>query len=86
MATLKERLAALETENDAAKPLHVQFGKDIVDLKDRTARIETKVDRLLENGSQKPAAWSERAKAYCVPAIGGGGLIAVLLLLLEMLG
>ena len=85
MATLKERLAALETENDAAKPLHVQFGKDIVDLKDRTARIETKVDRLLENGSQKPVALMDKAKAVGTPLISGGGFVAILMLLLDRL-
>ena len=86
MVTLKERVATLEAENEAAKPLHERFQDNFDDLNDRTARIETKVDRILENGVRKPVAWSERVKSTAVPAVSGGGLIAVLLVLLERLG
>lgn len=75
----------LETENAAAKPLHERFQENLDDLNDRTARIETKVDRLLENDREKPVTLANRAKAVGAPAVGGGGVIAVLLLLLERL-
>lgn len=73
----------LETENRAAAPLHDRFQQNLDDLNDRTARIETKVDRLLENGREKSLA--SRARAYGAPAVGGGGLIAVILVVLERL-
>jgi len=83
MPTLPERVATLETENKAAKPLHERFQINLDGLNDRTARIETKVDRLLENGRPRAVAWPERIKASALPLGSGGGLVGLLWLALE---
>ena len=80
--SVEERLATLEAENDAAKPMHAQFQADISELKVGVAKIQTTMEILVTNGHQK---WSERAKASIVPLGSGGGLMGLAWLLLEKL-
>ena len=81
--SVEERLAVIEEQNRVATPLHNQFGKDIAELKAGQVEIQTTLKLLVTNGHTK--AWTERIKSYGVPATSGGGLIAVLMLILEKL-
>lgn len=79
---LAQRVAKLEAENDMAKPLHDRFQKNLDGLNDRTARIETKVDRLLDgkgNGKGN-GGWGvkQTITQSAIPFAGMGGLLFLL--------
>ena len=81
--TLKERIATLEEQNDAAKPLHAEFRDDIKALKAGQVEIQTTLKLLVTNGHQKTIAWAEKAKSSVVPLGSGGGVIGLVWFLLE---
>ena len=77
-----ERIARLETENEAAKPLHEQFRQDIAELKAGQAEIQTTLRLLLGNGHGR---FNGRVRDATLAGIGAA-VIAVLAAILRELG
>lgn len=67
---LGERVARLEAENEAAKPLHERFHDDIAELKQGQAEICTTLKILVTNGHAKV-----HSKMRDFTAVGGGAAI-----------
>lgn len=86
MEDLGQRVARLEAENDLAKPLHERFQTNLDGLNDRTARIETKVDRLLRNGNGQTEGWADKAKSAVIQTVPPFAGMAGILFLLSVLG
>lgn len=82
MEYLGQRVARLEAESEMAKPLHDRFQTNLDGLNDRTARIETKVDRLLKNGHGRSGGWGDKTKAAIIQTapsfVGLGGILFLL--------
>ena len=80
--TQGERIARLETENEAAKPLHEQFRQDIAELKTGQAEIQTTLRLLLANGHSR---LNGRVRDVTLASVGAIA-IAVLAAILRELG